>query len=88
MAACEKLLPIMIDSAIASVKRTGIPRVFIPLHKGLDGFLSPQQFNRFYWPHMKALLEALIRKALLPGCLPKAAATLASNRSETCRREK
>ena len=47
MAACEKLLPIMIDSAIASAKRTGVPRIFIPLHKGLDGFLSPQQFNKF-----------------------------------------
>lgn len=66
MAACEKLLPIMIDSAIASTKRTGIPRVFIPLHKGLDGFLSPQQFNKFYWPHMKELLDALIREDITP----------------------
>jgi uroporphyrinogen-III decarboxylase len=69
MAACEKLLPIMIDSAIASVKRSGVPRVFIPLHKGLDGFLSPQQFNKFYWPHMKELLEALIREGITPWVL-------------------
>jgi hypothetical protein len=66
MAACEKLLPIMIDSAVASVKRTGVPRVFIPLHKGLDGFLSPQQFSKFYWPHMKELLDALIREGITP----------------------
>jgi uroporphyrinogen-III decarboxylase len=66
MAACEKLLPIMIDSAVASAKRTGVPRIFIPLHKGLDGFLSPQQFAKYYWPHMKELLEALIREGITP----------------------
>jgi hypothetical protein len=69
LAACEKLLPIMIDSAIASVKRSGVPTVFIPLHKGLDGFLSPQQFHKFYWPHMKELLESLIREGITPWVL-------------------
>ena len=66
MAACEKLLPIMIDSAVASAKRTGVPRIFIPLHKGLDGFLSPQQFAKYYWPHLKELLEALVREGITP----------------------
>jgi uroporphyrinogen-III decarboxylase len=69
MAACEKLLPIMIDSAIASARRTGVQRIFIPLHKGLDNFMSPQQFHRFYWPHMKELLEALIREGITPWVL-------------------
>jgi uroporphyrinogen-III decarboxylase len=69
MAACEKLLPIMIDSAVASAKRTGVMRVFIPLHKGLDGFMSDQQFHRFYWPHMKELLNALIREGITPWVL-------------------
>jgi uroporphyrinogen-III decarboxylase len=69
MAACEKLLPIMIDSAIASTKRTGIPIVFIPLHKGLDNFMSAEQFHKFYWPHMKELLEAFIREGLTPWVL-------------------
>ena len=69
MAACEKLLPIMIDAAIASARRTGIPRVFIPLHKGLDSYMSLQQFHKFYWPHMKELLEAFIREGLTPWVL-------------------
>ncbi len=69
MAACDKLLPIMIDVSVASAKRSGIPRVFLPLHKGLDNFLSPQQFNKFYWPHMKELLEALIREDITPWVL-------------------
>ncbi len=69
MAACEKLLPVMIDAAIASVKRTGVPTVFIPLHKCLDQLMSPQQFQKFYWPHMKELLEALIREGITPWVL-------------------
>jgi uroporphyrinogen-III decarboxylase len=73
MAACEKLLPIMIDAAIASVKRSGVPRVFIPLHKGLDGVMSPQHFHRFYWPHLKTLLEALIREGITPWVLAEGA---------------
>lgn len=31
---CEKLLPIILRSAIARVEATGKPRVFIPLHRG------------------------------------------------------
>ena len=69
MAACDKLLPIMIDVSVASAKRSGIPRIFIPLHKGLDSFLSPKHFDKFYWPHMKELLEALIRENITPWVL-------------------
>ena len=69
LAACERLLPVMIDAALGSVKRSGWPVVFIPLHKGLDNFMSEQQFLKFYWPHMKALLEALIRNGITPWVL-------------------
>ncbi|MBI5250595.1 MAG: hypothetical protein HY912_13980 [Desulfomonile tiedjei] len=69
MSACEKILPIMIDTAIASTKRTGVPTVFIPLHKGLDNFMSAQQFQKFYWPHMKELLDAFIREGITPWVL-------------------
>ncbi|MEW6137243.1 MAG: uroporphyrinogen decarboxylase family protein [Thermodesulfobacteriota bacterium] len=82
MAACEKLLPIMIDSAVASAKRTGVPRVFIPLHKGLDNFMSPDQFHKFYWPHMKELLEALIREGITPWVLAEG---ICNNRLEAFR---
>ncbi len=66
MAACDKLLPIMIDVSVSSAKRSGVPRIFLPLHKGLDNFLSPQQFDKFYWPHMKQLLEALVQEDITP----------------------
>ncbi len=64
--ACEKLLPFMIEIALGATKVSGNPRVFIPLHKGLDGFMSLEQFKRFYWPTLRELMVALINE----GCNP------------------
>jgi uroporphyrinogen-III decarboxylase len=64
--ACEKLLPVMLEAALNAVKVSGNRRVFIPIHKGLDGFMSEEQFRRFFWPTLKELMEALIRE----GCNP------------------
>jgi uroporphyrinogen-III decarboxylase len=61
----EKLLPMMLKLGLTA-KARGVPRVFIPLHKGLDGFLSPDQFNTFYWPTLKKLIEGLIEEDCTP----------------------
>ena len=64
--ATEKLLPIIIEQATSVTKIAGVNRVFIPLHKGLDGFMSPEQFKTFYWPTLKKLMLALIDAGLTP----------------------
>lgn len=64
--ACEKLLPIMFETAINASRASGNPRVFIPIHKGLDGFMSEEQFKRFFWPTLRDLMVALINE----GCNP------------------
>ena len=64
--ACEKLLPIMFETAISATRMSGNPRVFIPIHKGLDGFMSGEQFKRFFWPTLQELMQALIKE----GCNP------------------
>lgn len=63
--ACEKLLPIMLQIGLGAKSR-GHKRVFIPLHKGLDGFMSPDQFNTFYWPTLRKLILDLIDEGLNP----------------------
>lgn len=63
---CEKLLPIMLRSAIARAKATANPRVFIPLHRGAEGFMSLKQFETFYWPTLKRLLLGLVEAGLTP----------------------
>jgi uroporphyrinogen-III decarboxylase len=64
--AVEKLLPLEIERGITTAKRSESRLVFIALHKGLDGFMSPQQFQKFYWPTLKELMLALIREDLTP----------------------
>lgn len=63
--ATEKLLPIMLNLGLTTKKR-GVSRVFIPLHKGLDGFMSPDQFKTFYWPTLRKLILGLTDEGLHP----------------------
>ncbi|MCK9363081.1 MAG: hypothetical protein M0P74_05715 [Syntrophales bacterium] len=63
--ATERLLPVMIRFGMAAKER-GVKGVFIPLHKGLDGFMSPSQFKTFYWPTLRRLIMALIEQDLTP----------------------
>jgi hypothetical protein len=64
--ACEHLLPFMLEMAINGYKASGNPRVFIPIHKGLDGFMSLDQFKKFYWPTLRELMVELIKQGLNP----------------------
>lgn len=64
--ACEKLLPFMFEIAVNATKLSGNPRVFIPIHKGLDGFMSLEQFKEFYWPTLRDLMKALVNEGLNP----------------------
>jgi len=64
--AVEQLTPIMVKMGASAAKMNGCPIVFIPLHKGADGFLSDEQFKKFYWPTLKATMQGLIDE----GCIP------------------
>ncbi len=63
--AVDKLFPIMLQNGLAA-KEKGVCRVFIPLHKMMDGFLSPDQFKTFFWPTLRKLILALIDQGLTP----------------------
>lgn len=63
--AVEQLLPVMLGIGRAA-KKTGVPRVFVPLHKCIDTFMSPEQFNTFYWPTLKRLILGLVDEGLNP----------------------
>jgi hypothetical protein len=63
---CDKLLPILLRSAIGRARATGNLRVFIPLHRGAEGFMSAPQFEKFYWPTLKGLLLGLIDAGITP----------------------
>ena len=64
--AMDKINPMIINFAIASVEQTGLRRTLIPLHKGLDGFMSQEQFKTFFWPGLKKQILALIDENIVP----------------------
>jgi uroporphyrinogen-III decarboxylase len=64
--ACEQFVPIAIKMGVDNAKLNGCPVVFIPLHKGADGFMNDKQFQQFYWPTLRAVLEGLVKE----GCIP------------------
>ena len=40
--------------------------MFIPTHKGLDGFMSQNHFETFVWPSLRRLIWELIDEGLTP----------------------
>ena len=66
--ACERLVPLAIDWGVRACDVNKHPMVFIPLHKGADGFLSDEDFRTFYWPTLKKVLLGLIEQGIVPLC--------------------
>ncbi len=64
--AVERLTPLAIKQGVRGATAQGNPLVFMPLHKGADGFMSDEQFRTFYWPTLKAVIEGLAAE----GCVP------------------
>ena len=64
--AMEVLTPLAIRMGASQAKAAGNPLVFMPLHKGADGFLSDQQFKTFYWPTLQKVILGLIEEGLVP----------------------
>jgi len=68
--AMDRLVPLMIKMGVGAAQMNGKPLVFMPLHKGADGFLSEAQFQKFYWPTFRKVMMGLIEE----GCVPFPAA--------------
>ncbi len=66
IAAMERLVPIAIEMAVRNATAKDNPLIFIPLHKGADGFMSNQDYEEFYWPTLKAVILGLIEVGLVP----------------------
>jgi uroporphyrinogen-III decarboxylase len=64
--AMDKIADITIANSIALANETGGITVGFPLHKGADGFMSQKQFETFYWPSLKKVMQALIDDGLMP----------------------
>jgi uroporphyrinogen-III decarboxylase len=66
IAAQKKVLRFQVQHAIATCAALGVPYTFIPLHRGSDGFMSIEQFEKFYWPFLEEMQLALIDAGITP----------------------
>jgi uroporphyrinogen-III decarboxylase len=66
LAACDALVPSAIHMGVGSGRPTAAPFVLMPLHKGAAGFMSQKQFEKFYWPTFRRLLEGIIAAGMVP----------------------
>ncbi len=57
-AACDVLVNEMANMALVTADPLKRWPIFVPTHKAT--FMSPEQFDRFYWPSFKRVLEILI----------------------------
>lgn len=65
----DRIVELIPRNAIATARRNSGNMIFIPLHWGLDGFMSPAQFKTFYWPQLRKVLLVLIDEGFIPHVL-------------------
>jgi uroporphyrinogen-III decarboxylase len=64
--AVELFYPGTLYGALAQAKNSNGRVVFIPLHKGMDTFLSGDQYKKFYWDTLLRMVNGLIDAGLTP----------------------
>jgi uroporphyrinogen-III decarboxylase len=62
----DKAVVFILRQTIAAAKQWNHPIVFIPTHWAPDAFMSPKQFETFWWPTFRKLLIGLIDAGLIP----------------------
>ncbi|MGA2035075.1 MAG: uroporphyrinogen decarboxylase family protein [Thermoguttaceae bacterium] len=59
LAACEALAPHLLHVALSGADPDKNVPIGLWMHRGCVPFLSPQQFEQFYWPTLKWIIEQL-----------------------------
>lgn len=64
--ALDVMTELCIRNGLNGLKAAGHRYLFIPLHMGVDEFMSPETYAEFYWPGLKKLMMAGIEAGLTP----------------------
>lgn len=65
MKAIDVMTELIIHSMLHNPAFANALTVIFPLHKGADGWMSPNQFETFYWPSLKKVMDALINEGII-----------------------
>ena len=63
--ALDAVADVTIQSILNSPNIARTVMVSYPLHKGADGWMSQKQFETFYWPSLKKVMDAFIKEGLI-----------------------
>lgn len=64
--ACEMILGMTLDRIREAAVDGTDKRVGIPLHRGSEGFMSLKQFETFYWPTLRKLVQTIADEGMTP----------------------
>ncbi len=65
LAALDAIADVTIDSILSAPRTAGAVTVNYPLHKGADGWMSQKQFETFYWPSLRKVMNAFVQEGLI-----------------------
>ena len=63
--ALDVIADLTINTVLKSPNINRLTTVTYPLHKGADGWMSQKQFDTFYWPSLKKVMDAFINEGLI-----------------------
>ncbi len=64
--ACEMMLRIQLENIARLPKPAEFTPAFMALHRGAHGFMSLKQFEKFYWPYLLRVIQALVERGYTP----------------------
>lgn len=66
LAVVDRLTKMNVKHEIAAYKARGERFIFIPLHAGVDEFMSREDYLKFYWPGLKTMIEGIVEAGMTP----------------------
>ena len=64
MEAVDRITGLTVKRIVSTLNATGGFTASFPLHKGDDTFMSRKQFEKFYWPSLKKVMDTLIEEGI------------------------
>jgi hypothetical protein len=66
----ERFIEEDIEKTLAAIRATKGQdegkHIFMPLHKGMDGFMSDEHYRKYYWKHLQQIILAIIDSGKVP----------------------
>jgi hypothetical protein len=62
LAACEAMMPHLLHVALSGADPSKNVPIGLWMHRGCVPFLSPSQFEKFYWPTLKMIIEEIAKR--------------------------